>query len=70
MAEKRKIKESDIFYFYNSGKQFLKRTTRPSRKEFMQLLKAEAIGILSLGFLGYFIKLIHILINDVLVPDK
>lgn len=70
MGDKKKSKQSEIFYFYRSGKQFLQRATKPSGKEYMNLLKAHFIGIFAFGILGYTIKFIHILINDLLVPEK
>ncbi|KAI0001677.1 secE/sec61-gamma protein [Russula vinacea] len=39
---------------------FLIRCTKPSRKEFIQISKAVAIGFAVMGFIGYLVKLIHI----------
>jgi preprotein translocase subunit Sss1 len=33
----------------------------------MRLLKAHAVGILFLGFLGYVVRLIHIPVNNIIV---
>jgi len=49
------------------GRQFLTRCTKPSQKEFVQICKAVAIGFAVMGFIGYFVKLIHIPINNILV---
>ncbi|PCH33971.1 hypothetical protein WOLCODRAFT_61883 [Wolfiporia cocos MD-104 SS10] len=46
--------------FVKDGKQFLTRCTKPSEKEFLQICKAVAIGFAVMGFIGYFVKLIHI----------
>ena len=35
--------------------------------EFIQVCRAVAIGILLMGFIGYFIKLVHIPINYIIV---
>ncbi|TBU49927.1 secE/sec61-gamma protein [Dichomitus squalens] len=53
--------------FARDGNQFLTRCTKPSRKEFIQISKAVAIGFAVMGFIGYFVKLIHIPINNILV---
>ncbi|KAL4063660.1 protein translocase [Scleroderma yunnanense] len=53
--------------FVRDGSQFLTRCTKPSRKEFLQISRAVAIGFAVMGFIGYFVKLIHIPINNILV---
>jgi len=53
--------------FLKEGNQFLVRCTKPSQKEFVQISKAVAIGFAVMGFIGYFVKLIHIPINNILV---
>ncbi|EIN13972.1 protein translocase SEC6 [Punctularia strigosozonata HHB-11173 SS5] len=52
--------------FVQDGRQFMTRCTKPSRKEFTQICKAVAIGFSIMGFIGYFVKLIHIPINNIL----
>ncbi|KAG8736174.1 Sec61p translocation complex subunit [Ceratobasidium sp. 414] len=47
--------------------QFLTRCTKPTQKEYVQICKAVAIGFGIMGFIGYFVKLIHIPINNILV---
>ncbi|KAF8338253.1 uncharacterized protein EI90DRAFT_2968070 [Cantharellus anzutake] len=46
--------------WYKEGTLFIRRCAKPSRKEFAQICKAVAIGFAVMGFLGYFVKLIHI----------
>ncbi|KAI0309555.1 secE/sec61-gamma protein [Amylostereum chailletii] len=46
--------------FIRDGQQFIVRCTKPSQKEFIQISKAVAIGFAVMGFIGYFVKLIHI----------
>ncbi|KIP05343.1 hypothetical protein PHLGIDRAFT_19750 [Phlebiopsis gigantea 11061_1 CR5-6] len=53
--------------FIHDGQQFLTRCTKPSQKEFVQICKAVAVGFAVMGFIGYFVKLIHIPINNILV---
>lgn len=52
--------------YAREGTQFLKRCQKPSRKEFLGIAKATAVGFLIMGFVGFFVKLIHIPINNVL----
>jgi protein transport protein SEC61 subunit gamma-like protein len=49
------------------GMMFLNRCTKPSQKEYVQICKSVAIGFAIMGFIGFFVKLIHIPINTVLV---
>ncbi|TIA72919.1 hypothetical protein E3P91_01794 [Wallemia ichthyophaga] len=37
------------------------------KEEYIQICKAVAIGFAIMGFIGYFVKLIHIPINNILV---
>lgn len=69
MAEKgRKInKLEEVFVHYTDGRRFLQRCTKPTRREFLQMLRAQVAGVLFLGSLGYLIKLVHIPINNIIV---
>lgn len=53
--------------FVKEGTQFVNRCTKPTQAEYVQLCKAIAIGFGIMGFIGYFVKLIHIPINNILV---
>ena len=45
----------------------IKRCTKPDRKEFSKIAIATAIGFALMGFIGFFVKLIHIPINNIIV---
>ncbi|KAJ1562203.1 Sec61p translocation complex subunit [Cladochytrium tenue] len=45
----------------------LNRCTKPDRREFFQISRAVGIGFLIMGFIGFFVKLIHIPINNIIV---
>ncbi|KAH8023298.1 hypothetical protein HPB51_011741 [Rhipicephalus microplus] len=45
----------------------IKRCTKPDRKEFQKIAMATAIGFAIMGFIGFFVKLIHIPINNIIV---
>jgi len=68
-AMSEKVKELLEFpqEFIRDGNQFIVRCIKPSQKEFLQICKAVAIGFAVMGFIGYFVKLIHIPINNILV---
>ncbi|KAJ9120153.1 Protein transport protein Sec61 subunit gamma [Naganishia vaughanmartiniae] len=53
--------------FVKEGSQFVNRCTKPTYKEYIQLCRAVAVGFAVMGFIGYFVKLIHIPINNILV---
>ncbi|KAJ2784839.1 Translation initiation factor 1A [Coemansia javaensis] len=50
----------------------LRRCTKPSKKEYQKIVQAVVLGFIVMGFVGYFTKLIHIPINNIInVPvDK
>ncbi|EIM23307.1 protein translocase SEC6 [Wallemia mellicola CBS 633.66] len=56
--------------FVKEGSQFMKRCTKPNKREYIQICKAVAIGFAIMGFIGYFVKLIHIPINNILVAGQ
>ncbi|CAG8501364.1 16650_t:CDS:2 [Funneliformis mosseae] len=53
--------------FVKEGSQFINRCTKPDRKEFIKISQAVAMGFFVMGFIGFFVKLIHIPINNILV---
>lgn len=64
----------NIALFIEPTKQFakdsvrlVKRCTKPDRREFEKIALATAIGFAIMGFIGFFVKLIHIPINNIIV---
>ncbi|PKS05210.1 hypothetical protein jhhlp_008579 [Lomentospora prolificans] len=53
--------------FLKDGMQFINRSQKPDRKEFIRICQAVGTGFLIMGFVGYIVKLIHIPVNNVLV---
>ncbi|CAM2704751.1 unnamed protein product [Rotaria socialis] len=45
----------------------IKKCTKPDRKEYQKIAMATAIGFAIMGFIGFFVKLIHIPINNIIV---
>ncbi|PWN54415.1 protein translocase SEC6 [Violaceomyces palustris] len=53
--------------FVKEGTQFMNRCTKPNKKEYIQICRAVGMGFVVMGFIGYFVKLIHIPIHSILV---
>ena len=53
--------------FAKDSMHLVKKCTKPDRKEFMAIAKATGVGFGIMGFIGFFVKLIHIPINNILV---
>lgn len=63
-----------INMFAEPAKQFakdsirlVKRCTKPDRREYEKIVIATAVGFAIMGFIGFFVKLIHIPINNIIV---
>ncbi|MGH0145188.1 UNVERIFIED_CONTAM: hypothetical protein FKN15_033650 [Acipenser sinensis] len=68
------ITMDQVMQFVEPSRQFVKdsirlvkRCTKPDRKEFQKIAMATAIGFAIMGFIGFFVKLIHIPINNIIV---
>jgi len=55
--------------FAKDSMHLVKKCTKPDRKEFMNIAKATGVGFAIMGFIGFFVKLIHIPINNILVGN-
>jgi protein transport protein SEC61 subunit gamma-like protein len=53
--------------FAKDSIRLIKRCTKPDRREFQKIAVATAIGFCIMGFIGFFVKLIHIPINNIIV---
>lgn len=53
--------------FYKDSVHLVKKCTKPDRKEFIKIAWATGWGFLIMGFVGFFVKLIHIPINNILM---
>ena len=45
----------------------MKRCTKPDRTEFSKIAQATTVGFAIMGFIGFFVKLIFIPINNIIV---
>jgi len=55
--------------FAKDSLHLVKKCTKPDRKEFTTIAKATGIGFAIMGFIGFFVKLVHIPINNILVGN-
>tara|TARA_B110001450_G_scaffold178437_1_gene166705 strand:+ start:321 stop:539 length:219 start_codon:yes stop_codon:yes gene_type:complete len=55
--------------FAKDSVHLVKKCTKPDRKEFTSIAKAVLIGFGIMGFIGFFVKLVHIPINNILVGN-
>ncbi|KAL2118305.1 hypothetical protein VTJ04DRAFT_7965 [Mycothermus thermophilus] len=53
--------------FLKDGIQFIHRAQKPDRREFIKICQAVGVGFLVMGAVGYFVKLIHVPLNNILV---
>lgn len=55
------------YQFAKDSVRLVKRCTKPDKREFQKIAIATAIGFAIMGFIGFFVKLIHIPINNIIV---
>lgn len=53
--------------FSKDSMRLVKRCTKPDLKEFQKIALATLVGFVIMGFIGFFVKLIHIPINNIIV---
>jgi len=53
--------------FGKNSVRLVKRCTKPDRKEFNKICSKTALGFIIMGFVGFFVKLIFIPINQIIV---
>ncbi|KAG2483614.1 hypothetical protein HYH03_017556 [Edaphochlamys debaryana] len=53
--------------FAKNSARLVKRCTKPDRKEFMKVCSQTAVGFIVMGFIGFFVKLLFIPINQVIM---
>ncbi|CAM9112767.1 unnamed protein product [Choristocarpus tenellus] len=53
--------------FSKDSMHLIQKCTKPDRKEFMKVAQATTVGFLVMGFIGFFVKLVHIPINNIIM---
>ncbi|KAK3326325.1 hypothetical protein B0H66DRAFT_637617 [Apodospora peruviana] len=53
--------------FLKDGIQFINKSQKPDRREFIKISQAVGVGFLIMGAVGYVVKLIHIPLNNILM---
>ncbi|KAI8112091.1 hypothetical protein M9434_003415 [Picochlorum sp. BPE23] len=56
--------------FAKNSARLVKRCEKPDKKEFLKVARLTAVGFLAVGFLGFFVKLIFIPINQIIVTSQ
>ncbi|CAM9711318.1 unnamed protein product [Chrysoparadoxa australica] len=64
MSDLNELVIDPLIKFTKDSIHLIKKCTKPDRKEFMMVAKATTVGFLVMGFIGFFVKLIHIPINN------
>jgi protein transport protein SEC61 subunit gamma-like protein len=59
-----------LWKFAKDSKRLIQKCTKPDRKEFTKIASATGVGFLIMGFIGFFVKLVHIPINNILVGGQ
>ncbi|CAF4273030.1 unnamed protein product [Rotaria sp. Silwood2] len=55
--------------FFKDSYRLIKKCTKPDRKEYQKIAMATAIGFAIMGFIGFFVKLIHIPMTSTVEAD-
>ncbi|KAK9383254.1 uncharacterized protein V2V93DRAFT_364668 [Kockiozyma suomiensis] len=52
--------------FMKEGLTFVKRCTKPTKKEYLKIIQTVGMGFVVMGAIGYIVKLIHIPIRHLI----
>jgi protein transport protein SEC61 subunit gamma-like protein len=53
--------------FAKDSRQLINRCSKPSRREYIRIVTSCALGFAVMGFIGFFVKLLFIPINNILL---
>lgn len=67
MAEAIDFVKKPAIDFIKDSFRLIKRCTKPDRTEFSKIATATSIGFAIMGFIGFFVKIIFIPINNIIV---
>jgi protein translocase SEC61 complex gamma subunit len=56
--------------FAKDSVSLINKCTKPDEKEFKKIAFATGVGFLVMGFIGFFVKLIHIPINNIIIGGE
>ena len=57
-------------YVPTSSRRLIKKCKKPDKTEFLKVARLTAVGFLAVGCLGFFVKLIFIPINQIIVSSQ
>ena len=58
---------SPLTQFLKQSQRLLIHCNKPDRKEFQKVAMVTGVGFLVMGFIGFFVRLVHIPINNILM---
>eukprot|EP00345_Euplotes_harpa_P001198 CAMPEP_0168325476 /NCGR_PEP_ID=MMETSP0213-20121227/4714_1 /TAXON_ID=151035 /ORGANISM="Euplotes harpa, Strain FSP1.4" /LENGTH=83 /DNA_ID=CAMNT_0008327975 /DNA_START=11 /DNA_END=262 /DNA_ORIENTATION=- len=58
---------SEIKKFADNSQKFMEKCSKPNKEEYLKILAACSVGFVVMGLIGYFIKLIFIPINNIIL---
>jgi len=63
---------SEVIYkplrdFSKNSARLVKRCTKPDRREYIKVFGRTALGFVVMGFIGFFVKLLFIPINQIII---
>jgi protein transport protein SEC61 subunit gamma and related proteins len=67
MSDVNSILLEPLAEFYRDSKYLVMQCNKPDREEFAKVARATGVGFLIMGFIGFFVKVIHIPINNILI---
>ncbi|CTQ41556.1 protein transport protein SEC61 subunit gamma and related proteins [Babesia microti strain RI] len=57
----------NIEEFFMDSTRLVRKCTKPNKKEYQAIMYACSLGFLTMGFIGYFVKLFFIPVSNILV---
>jgi protein translocase SEC61 complex gamma subunit len=67
MSDVNELVFKPLYQFGVDSYRLVQKCTKPDRKEFTRIAFATSCGFFIMGFIGFFVKLVHIPINNIIV---
>eukprot|EP00205_Picochlorum_sp_RCC944_P000755 CAMPEP_0182608860 /NCGR_PEP_ID=MMETSP1330-20130603/3148_1 /TAXON_ID=464278 /ORGANISM="Picochlorum sp., Strain RCC944" /LENGTH=66 /DNA_ID=CAMNT_0024827671 /DNA_START=157 /DNA_END=357 /DNA_ORIENTATION=+ len=62
--------DTTLSEFAKNSARLINKCKKPDKKEFLKVARLTAVGFLAVGFLGFFVKLIFLPINQIVVSSS
>ncbi len=66
MSDVKEIIIEPLKEFFLNSKMLVQECKKPDKEEFFKIARATGMGFLIMGFIGFFVKIVHIPIKDIL----